>query len=724
MRSRTIWLGVAAAAMIAACEGPTGPTGPVGAPGSDGTVGTDGAPGADGSDGLPGDPGPPSPYLTEAGLVLDVISTTIEGEEARVEFRLTDAGGVPLDREGLLTEGEVVVSFVLAWLDEAGGEPLQYTAYTTTTQTSPITGQTATHPAADSGGSFETVDQAAGLYAYTFATPVTVANPARTHTLGAWARRDLDGERYVANAVEHFRPDGESVAVTREVVETAACNNCHNPLSIHGGQRRDVDLCITCHTADVTDPDTGADLDFRVMVHKIHSGKHLPSVEAGTPYQIIGFNQSLHDYSTVGFPQPIQHCETCHTGKDADVWKEKPSRLACASCHDTTSFAQNVPAGMVAHTGGPQANDDNCGVCHQPTGGFEAIDANHWTVFTNPNATQLELEIVSVENTGPGETPEMVLAVQENGAPKNILTTPLTRLVVTVAGPTTDYAGFYQHVIQGTGAVGTLAADPAGFRYTFPTPIAADAEGSLGIGLEGYIQATGGPRYAADNPVTYVAVTDDVPTPRRDVVDADSCNNCHFQLSAHGGGRRTPEYCTLCHNPNKIGDERAPNFESSSTWVDSVDFRVMIHKIHTGEELSQGYVLGGFPTPSASNPGGSPVDFGEVRFPGDRRVCGTCHEAGTFDLPLSTPNLLPTHVKELVCIEDPALDANDFCNDRIVAQDIAWGPTSSACLSCHDAVETQAHAMLNTAPNGSEACATCHGPGDAYDVTVGHTPDP
>jgi predicted CXXCH cytochrome family protein len=81
-------------------------------------------------------------------------------------------------------------------------------------------------------------------------------------------------------------------------------------------------------------------------------------------------------------------------------------------------------------------------------------------------------------------------------------------------------------------------------------------------------------------------------------------------------------------------------------------------------------------------------------------------------------------VKELVCIEDPALDANDFCNDRIVAQDIAWGPTSSACLSCHDAVETQAHAMLNTAPNGSEACATCHGPGDAYDVTVGHTPDP
>jgi len=46
----------------------------------------------------------------------------------------------------------------------------------------------------------------------------------------------------------------------------------------------------------------------------------------------------------------------------------------------------------------------------------------------------------------------------------------------------------------------------------------------------------------------------------------------------------------------------------------------MIHKIHTGEEMIAGggsLTIYGF--------GGSRNDFSDVRFPGDRRNCSTCH---------------------------------------------------------------------------------------------------
>lgn len=711
---------------MAACEGPAGPSGPQGSTGVPGDRGTQGDPGGPGDPGDPGDPGIDA-YLTESGLSLEILSVTIDGAKARVRFRITDVDGLPLDREGLFTEGAVEARFVLSHLEPAAEGPGYYRAYTTTEQTSPITGDTAVQPSTDEGGVFTVVDAADGTYEYELGTELVNVEPTQTHTLGAFAWRDFEGKRYVANQVFHFRPDGQPVTELREIVETTTCNHCHNPLKTHGGLRRDTQLCITCHTQDVVDPDTGNSVDMSVMIHKIHAGKHLPSVEAGTPYQIIGYMQGVHDYSTVGLPQPLQHCEACHTGADKDVWKTRPSMTACSSCHDDVSFEDPAPAGMIAHTGGPQVDDSNCSVCHTSTpAGLESIVTNHMTPMIDPNAPELVVSIVSASNTAPGQTPELVFTVTVDGTPRDILAQPLQSLRVTVAGPTTDYATYWQHTIQGNGSTGTLAADPQGFRYTFPAPMPLSAAGSYAIGMEGYIQpASDSPRYATPNPVAYVPVTDPIAAPRRQIVAEGQCDGCHSDISAHGDSRTTVEYCSFCHNANNVGDDRISRFEGSVVMAESVDLRVMIHKIHMGEKLSQQpYILGGNPSPTTTNPAGNPIDFGEVRFPGDQRSCGTCHIAGTFELPLDQ-GLLPTHVQELTCTEDPAADANEHCATRSVTNDIATGPTASPCLSCHDAPETRAHAMTNTdLSTGVEACATCHGPGDAYDAAMGHTLDP
>jgi OmcA/MtrC family decaheme c-type cytochrome len=131
------------------------------------------------------------------------------------------------------------------------------------------------------------------------------------------------------------------------------------------------------------------------------------------------------------------------------------------------------------------------------------------------------------------------------------------------------------------------------------------------------------------------AVTDAEAQPRAELVDSDACNACHADLAAHGSQRRNPTYCTTCHNPNTVGVERFARFEESTEDIPTVDFKVMVHKIHMGEALTQQpYILGGFPPPSESNPGGNPVDFGEVRYPTNQGNCSMCHLDGTYALPL------------------------------------------------------------------------------------------
>ena len=260
----------------------------------------------------------------------------------------------------------------------------------------------------DSGGTFTLVDAEAGTYTYTFSTMLPAGFPATlTHSVGAEIERTFQGEDLVANPIFDFVPAGGPVTTVREDTTTAQCNACHDPLALHGGGRREVRLCQLCHTDQAVDPDTGNAIDFKVMVHKIHRGKELPSVDegpVGTKYSIIGFNQSDHVYGEkvnvceggehasapctsdedcpggactgegtagVGFPQDIRNCQKCHAdGATAANYVNLPSAAACTACHDDINPGQTptiVGAPGTGHQAGAQP-DAFCKLCHVPEG--------------------------------------------------------------------------------------------------------------------------------------------------------------------------------------------------------------------------------------------------------------------------------------------------------------------------------------------------------------------
>lgn len=755
------------ACLLAACEGPVGPQGPAG---TDGTNGTDGM---NGDTGPQGDPGttPPSPWIVGDQVDIAVTGLTFDASGAHVAFTLKDKDGKPLDRTGTLTPNKVTVSFVLAQLGvNADGTPAQYTAYTKRTANAnanyPNPALASATQATTEGveANFKAVDVTKGMYAYDFTAALTGYDQTLTQTVLAVAARTVDN-------VQSFDRDVFYVGTARrqEVTDTS-CGSCHGSFNMHGGRYTKPQQCILCHTPQSTDPESGNTVDFKVMVHKIHRGETLPSFVANPAnrYQIVGFGPAplgygIADFSEVAFPGPstspavnLQKCERCHDTAAAqpDRWHEKPSAAACTSCHDTTSFTANPTPPMVAHAGGTDptlVNDGTCIICHSATAGPAPVPAKHYQALFDATLPKLAMEIQSVTNTSPGSLPTVRFRVTLDGQPKNILASaggaPLTSLVATIAGPTTDYAEFWQARVQGSGAVGTLTAvdAPNGvFDYTFPATVTtgpcsqsslvrdcnipATATGSYAISFEGtLLPPAPAARIVLEPPHLAFAVTGSSVVDRRVIVDNARCNGCHYDLQFHGGGRKNAQYCVNCHNPNNANDERMSRVEGSTVFAESVDFRVMIHKIHMGEELSQSYILAGFPAPTTANPLGTPEDFSKILYPRPRTACAACHidnaTTKTWTLPMNrSTNYIASTTVELSCTENPTTDPDNYCTNPFwnITKTTKIAPEGSVCTSCHDAPYTAAHAVLNTTSAGVEACTTCHGPGKEFDVAKFH----
>ncbi|MGO9094365.1 MAG: OmcA/MtrC family decaheme c-type cytochrome [Bryobacteraceae bacterium] len=627
------------------------------------------------------------------GLVAKIVSASIANDGAiQARFTLTDPKGIPLDRNGIDTPGPISTKFVAAWIPN---NQRQYINYITRQVTSTITNHTATQATSDSGGTF--TQNADGDYTYTFKSKAPSGfDQTATQSVGMWAARDLSEFNLTAIAdyssdVFSFVPNGAAVTHTRDVVRTQSCNKCHDPLSAHDN-RQGLELCILCHNPQSGDPGSDNSLDMAQMVHKIHDGSSLPSVQAGGHYEIIGYQNAVDDFSTVVFPADTRRCSFCHestTGAaQANAWMTNPDRAACGSCHDNVNFSTGLN-----HAGGlPEIDDTQCAQCHIPKGELE-FDASIQGAHTIPEfSTQLPgtvFQILSVTNGTPGQKPVVTFTVKDkSGAPITNITA--MRVALVLAGPTTDYAtDVSESAVNAPGSGGT-------YTYTFTNAVPANATGTYAVGIEGYRSVNINPgmvnqqtvRDAGLNQVFYFSVDGSAVAARREVVSVDKCNSCHAFLSLHGGNRNEIEQCVLCHNPNGTDSSVRP---ASQAPAQTIQFAYMIHRIHTGASSTREYTIYGN--------GSSVNDFTTVLFPGDLRDCDACHVNNSEQVPLPAGLLEVTSPRGLL---NPV------------------SPTTNACTGCHTDVATASHALSNTTTQLGEACAVCHASDAQFGVSAVH----
>ncbi len=690
---------------------------------------------------------PPPPPVDGNKLNIEILDAFIGPDNRTVAtIKLTDENGNPITRDG------VEISFIIARIVESG----EYIDYITRDQ------EGATQAASEDEGEYE--DLGGGVYNYTFATVLPEDyDRSLTHTVALYGEKTIDSQTFVSNATFDFVPNGGTVRTVRDIVATESCNSCHDPLALHGGVRRDVGVCITCHTSKIINPETGETIDqidpqsgnnlgFNIMIHKIHMGEMLPSVEAGTPYFITGFNDTVHDYSTVVFPQDIRNCTKCHDeslASQAIDYKNDPTRASCGSCHDDVDFATATNHPVV------QLNDNNCSGCHIPQSNTEfniSVTGSHTVPLKASSLPGLNFAIVDVRSaeTGnprvrPGDHAVVTFSLKTD-AGEVVDIDEMDSISLVIAGPTTDY--FIQDYsgtgVETPGVDNFLRETPEGaegpdadgnYTYTFEGIIPNNATGTYAVGIEGrIIREVGGENLilleeveeAGRNVVSYFAVTDPVPVPRRVVVDnstADEyCNSCHGifskDFSVHGNLRNNTEYCVLCHNPSSddIEVRPVPDWTGSLTpTTTSIDFKEMIHKIHTGENLSvKPYIIYGFR--------GSLNDFSDVLYPGNTSDCSACHIPNT--------NILSPGMGVL----GNGIQASFFREfekvgeENVVLATFSTQPVIDACVSCHDDLGVNAAGNALTGenhpagPQPESACKNCHGAGLPLGAAEVHLP--
>lgn len=750
-----LWFSVAIIGLLVACGGGGG---------GNSAAGVDPGPEAPGGSVPPPPPVIPGPigYADAEEILAFITDASIPTDgQAVVDFQLTDGNGTAiLDLEA----GNV--RFVLAKLQTSplGNLTGSWQSYVNGIEEAGSIGiGTEDKLQAGSEDDGEFTNNGDGTYTYRYITNVTALDPAIL-AQAATEGLDLDylpelthrvaiqfgGGPNPANPWYDFIPaTGATDGIFHmQIAVTTNCNRCHDELAMHGGGRVKVEYCVTCHNAGSTDANSTNTVDFKVMIHKLHRGANLPSVEAGGEYVIYGFRDSAHDYSHTELPQDIRNCQNCHVGtgttngfydnvsltNQGDNWNEFPTRAACGSCHDDVDFD--------AHRGG-QPDDSRCSSCHQ-VGGFAGSPEESHELLARNESQKYLADIISVTGTGPGEFPSIDFRITDpatgidwdilNDAPW-VQPAGASRLAVTVGWSTSDYTNT-GNASDGASTVSINALSSAtangdgSFNVVSPvaipdgslTPNIA-ATGSGASVIEGHpavdIDGSGSvDRIPMTNVVAYYSIDEasGTPTPRRTSVAIEQCQACHQNLVLHGNNRvDNINSCVTCHNPRNTDREvREVALDPPTDGKDeeSIDFKTMVHAIHAAgmrENPLQVVGFGGFST--------HVYDEEHVQYPGKLNNCKTCHVDGGYTLPLASSVLGNTI--------DTGSDHTTPVDDTVIT------PASAVCYACHENNVAKAH-MENNGGSFStsqaaidsgeviEQCELCHASGRSADVDLVH----
>lgn len=251
---------------------------------------------------------------------------------------------------------------------------------------------------------------------------------------------------------------------------------------------------------------------------------------------------------------------------------------------------------------------------------------------------------------------------------------------------------------------GTLTNNGDGtYKYVFSTNISNITVGGNAITYEPNRKHRVAVMMGGASGPTADAVFDFVPdgsavSEGRDIVSTDACKACHGpEFHGHGGDRISTQVCATCHAPG--------GFDANGG--ESIDLKVMIHRIHMGGELERIAGADGVVWDNPATPAVETADNGEYAIWGYRNTKFTWWKA-------SYPAIIENCTK---------------CHQGTGAQVDNWKnvPSRDACGSCHEAIDwtTGANHTGGPQPNDNN-CGTCHPPAGLisppiiYPVTAAH----
>ncbi|MGC9969342.1 MAG: OmcA/MtrC family decaheme c-type cytochrome [Bryobacteraceae bacterium] len=230
-----------------------------------------------------------------------------------------------------------------------------------------------------------------GTYTYTFTNSIP-ATAKGTYAVGIEGYQTVTINAGTVNAtsvrdaginkVFYFSVDGSKLAPRRQVVSLDKCDSCHAFLSLHGGNRNQIEQCVLCHNPNATDvgnrPASQAPsqtIQLAYMVHRIHTGENSPR-----EYTIYGFGGSANDFTDVRYPGDRRNCNACHVNGSEQVPLPdglldvtsprgllnpvKPTTNACTGCHTDIPTASHALSNTTTQLG------EACAVCHSASSDF------------------------------------------------------------------------------------------------------------------------------------------------------------------------------------------------------------------------------------------------------------------------------------------------------------------------------------------------------------------